>query len=525
MLDFFSWFRSDADNSNREWLILGKGPSFERRHSFDLSSFNTVSLNHVVSALPVTIAHAIDLDVVDHCADALALNATYLLMPWIPHQDFKPGNESLDQLRQTHPTLRSFDEKGCLLWYNIWAPWYNPALKELMPPGIPSARAGSFSAVSVIDLLSQAGVRSIRTLGIDGGTNYSENFAHLSNITLLANHKESFDSQFQEISQTVAGRDLVYAPLGVDAPAKVYVGATPHQKLAVKVLEYSIMRHSGMRVDVVPLYQSNIEIPVPNLAKNRGRTPFSFQRFLIPALCNYRGRAIYLDSDMLVFRNIEELWTTSFDGADLLSAWEPGSSGRLPQFSVMLLNCESLRWDVREIVSALDAGQFSYEDLMRRMVVAKTVRSGIDPKWNSLERYDTQSTCLLHYTDMSRQPWLSTRNPLGHLWVSELISAIESGFITIEELENEVKQGFVRPSLLYQVAAKIRKPKLFRLAALALDIRFKPPHRRTEAETEKIPPIATYKPLLALCHQAGILKRRAVSFRKSLKRRLVRRSS
>jgi hypothetical protein len=37
-------------------------------------------------------------------------------------------------------------------------------------------------------------------------------------------------------------------------------------------------------------------------------TPFSCFRFAVPELCNFEGRAIYLDADQLVLGDIGELW-------------------------------------------------------------------------------------------------------------------------------------------------------------------------------------------------------------------------
>ena len=229
--------------------------------------------------------------------------------------------------------------------------------------------------------------------------------------------------------------------VGVESPIRVYVGSEEAQELAVKVLEYSIRRRASMDVEVFPLHHARMEFPMPKDARNRPRTPFSFQRFNIPALKGYRGRAIYLDSDMQVFQDIKALWTLPFDGADLLAARERGGTGRKPQFSVMLLNCEELRWDITEIVARLDRGELTYETLMYEMAVARKVSAAISPEWNSLERYVEGETALLHYTDMPTQPWVSRDNPLGHLWVRDLIAATEAGFITRQYVEEQVHLG------------------------------------------------------------------------------------
>jgi hypothetical protein len=250
--------------------------------------------------------------------------------------------------------------------------------------------------------------------------------------------------------------------------------------LAVKVLEFSIRAHTEATVVVFPLHEAKVEFPMPLDVKNRPRTPFSFQRFYIPALQQYQGRAIYLDSDMQVFRDITELWNLPFDGSDLLAAREPGESSRKPQFSVMLLNCEELKWDLGEIVASLDRGDLTYETLMYDMAVARRVRAAIDPSWNSLERYVPGTTGLLHYTDMPTQPWVSLENRNGSIWVRDLISAIDAGFISRSFVEEHVGKGFVRPSILYQLDHRVERSEQLPADARLLDSSFIPPYKKME---------------------------------------------
>lgn len=265
---------------------------------------------------------------------------------------------------------------------------------------------------------------------------------------------------------------------GIESPVRVYVGSQEAQMVPVKVLEHSIRKHTDLAVEVFPLHHARIEFPLPQDPLNRPRTPFSFQRFYIPQLAGNRGRAIYLDSDMQVFRDIRELWSLPFDGDDLLSAWELAESSRRPQFSVMVLNCETLRWDLNEIVAALDRGELTYETLMYEMKVARRVRTAIDPTWNSLERYEAGKTSLLHYTEMTRQPWISRENPLGFLWVRELIEAVERGGLDRALVEAHVGEGHLRPSLLYQLDHRVEDAAKLPASALALDASFVAPYKR-----------------------------------------------
>ena len=468
MRNFFDCFQTSEIEKTKPWLILGKGPSFSKRHQFDLSAYNTLSLNHAVREQAVTIAHIIDLDVIYACGDAIEKNAQFLVMPWVPHVNNRAGSQDLSELAQKNSLLNLMDEQGRLLWYNLSTTLQKKGDSPVIPVRF-------FSAEAALNLLAGAGVRLIRSLGVDGGASYSDDFDDLKDKTLLANKWKSFDRQFAEIARTILTTGIDYAPLDIESPIRIFVATTEAQMLSVRVLEYSIRKHASMGVDVFPLHHSNIEIPLPKSRHNQPRTPFSFQRFLIPAIKGYQGRAIYLDSDMQVFKDIRSLWTLPSNGAALLAAREHRDSERRPQFSVMLLNCELLHWDIQAIVKALDEGQLTYDQLMYKMSIVERFRADIDPAWNSLERYVNGETALLHYTDMNTQPWISRDNPFGYLWMRDLLEAVENGFISNGFVKEHAVKGYIRPSLLYQVEHGIEDSFLLPKRACLLDKDFVAP--------------------------------------------------
>lgn len=442
MNHFFDWVKTRSPG--RPWLMLGKGPSFEKRSQYDLSAFATLSLNHVVREGPVDIAHMIDIEVIAPCAEAIEKNAGVLVMPWIPHTGNLLGQKTLEQWVREIPTLQRLDAQGRLLWYDL------STSKQRHGPG-PVVRAAAFSAEAALNLLALAGVKTIRSLGIDGGVSYGSSFTDLKDKTRLNNGQASYDIQFQGFARTLMATGVDYAPLDIESPIRVYVGSQEQQMLSVRVLEYSIRRHASMRVEVMPMHRFDVPFATPKDPRNRPRTPFSFQRFIIPTIAGHRGRAIYVDSDMQVFRDIRGLWTMPFDGAQLLAAQPAEGTSRRPQFSVMLLDCEALDWTPSRIIELLDSGALNYEQLMYDMALVPSQRASIPSTWNSLEQYDPATTCLIHYTDMSTQPWVYARNRNGHLWVRELISAVNDGFITLDEIREHVDRGWVRPSLITQV--------------------------------------------------------------------------
>lgn len=242
---------------------------------------------------------------------------------------------------------------------------------------------------------------------------------------------------------------------------RVYVGADRSQKLAIDVLEYSIKRHTSAKVEVIPML--DLPVPIPKDPRNSQRTGFSFSRFCIPELAGYKGRAIYMDADMQVFKDIRDLWELPFDGAKVLVQEsvkhveqslkkDNAPAVRKKQCAVMLLDCERLDWDIKKIVDGLDKGEYSYDQLLSEICILpeSEVAYRVPFEWNSIEHFD-ENTCLIHYTDMGTQPWVSTRNPNGNIWFSEVRRMIADGKLDWSALEQEVLLGYFRPSILREI--------------------------------------------------------------------------
>ena len=434
MLDFGSWSTECAFPA-QPWLILGKGPSFEGRDRFDLSGYNVLALNHTVREVPADISLMIDFDVAEACADRLAENARWLLMPRFPHVDFAPGPPLEEQIARSS-ILQHFESQGRLVAFDLNRPSSADG---------PVIDAPNFSGEAALDILGHLGARTIRSLGVDGGKSYAPGF---SKSTLLANRQPSFDVQFSEFLKIILRHKLDYCRLTEREPIRVYVGSDATQWLAARVLEHSIRKYASQPVEVH--HMIDLPIRLPQDPEQWPRTPFSFYRFAIPQLAGHRGRAIYVDSDMLVFHDIAELWDTEFEGASLLCAGDPSDPRRKRQFSVMLLDCARLGWDVDDIVTGLDEEQYDYAKLMYDFCIVKEdqIRASLPERWNSLEKYVAGETALLHYTDMPKQPYVSRKNRNGALWIEAFREAVREGFLTEREIQAAVRKEFVRPTLL-----------------------------------------------------------------------------
>ena len=72
-------------------------------------------------------------------------------------------------------------------------------------------------------------------------------------------------------------------------------------------MKFSILKNKKTKINFTVL--DKVKIPEPNDIRQSQRTGFSFARWFIPEKCNYKGRAIYLDADMIVFSDVNFLWS------------------------------------------------------------------------------------------------------------------------------------------------------------------------------------------------------------------------
>ncbi|MAB61028.1 MAG: glycosyltransferase, partial [Verrucomicrobiales bacterium] len=80
------------------------------------------------------------------------------------------------------------------------------------------------------------------------------------------------------------------------------------EKAAFSTLTYSILQNSTKPVAITPIALNNIKDDFVRERNSLSSTEFSFSRFIIPHLMNYQGWAVFMDCDMLMRTDINELW-------------------------------------------------------------------------------------------------------------------------------------------------------------------------------------------------------------------------
>jgi hypothetical protein len=196
--------------------------------------------------------------------------------------------------------------------------------------------------------------------------------------------------------------------------ARVFVGTAANHEDAESqaVLEYSLRRHASIPVEITWMKQSRDPTslwytdPQGGWRTERWATPFSGFRWAIPYACDYEGRAVYTDSDVIFTGDIAELWRTPMAPGKAVVAKGKGSW----RFCVSLWDCAAAAEHL-DPIRVLMEDPHSHKAQGARFRAAGWVQPfGPGQNWNCLDGedkpLDAPSTKAIHYTAMANQPHL-----------------------------------------------------------------------------------------------------------------------
>ncbi|BAU43992.1 glycosyltransferase [Leptolyngbya sp. O-77] len=251
--------------------------------------------------------------------------------------------------------------------------------------------------------------------------------------------------------------------MGNQERIRVFIGSGEASLLERKVSIYSLRKTTQRALDIYVFNgtHNSIELndeepflaPLSLKLKYRNTTEFSLYRYLIPQICNYQGKAIYIDSDTICLADIGELFDTPLGEYNFLTKADSYShlGESLWGLSVMLINCETARFDLECYYQEIEQGLYTERDLSQMspaFLQHHPFKIGkLDPAWNSFDYYD-RTTKLIHYTDLYRQPWKAPDHPYGELWFRHFREAIAAGFITDQDIELSLVRSYVRRDIL-----------------------------------------------------------------------------
>lgn len=88
---------------------------------------------------------------------------------------------------------------------------------------------------------------------------------------------------------------------------RVFIGMDARQPISYSVLHQSIISRITEPVTIAPLKLDTLPLT------RQGLTPFTWSRFLVPWLCEYKGWALFMDVDMVLRDDICQLFKLADD--------------------------------------------------------------------------------------------------------------------------------------------------------------------------------------------------------------------
>jgi hypothetical protein len=188
---------------------------------------------------------------------------------------------------------------------------------------------------------------------------------------------------------------------------RIFVGcaASGEDAESLAVLEWSVRKHASEPVEFHWMKQSHDQQSFwHGWETSRWATPFSGFRWGIPAACQYEGRAIYTDSDVIFMADVAQLWRQPIPAGKVVLA-KPGSW----RMCVSLWDCAAARHHLPPIDS-IRHNPASHHQIGLRFRGPGLV-APFAGNWNCLDGEDyadlhDPAIKAIHYTSMDCQPHL-----------------------------------------------------------------------------------------------------------------------
>lgn len=192
---------------------------------------------------------------------------------------------------------------------------------------------------------------------------------------------------------------------------KVFIGCDPNNcdLEQMMVLDYSINKHTQRPVDIIWMQLSHDPSSYwySDPKSNQGwrtenwATPFSGFRWAIPEFCQFQGRAIYMDTDVIVLDDLALLWEHPIEENAIVAAKGGKSSARL---CTCVWDCEKAKSFLPSI-EQLKSHPESHQNLMKQIQKQPSLVQPYNDHFNCIdgEGLSINEIKILHYSDMGTQ--------------------------------------------------------------------------------------------------------------------------
>lgn len=237
------------------------------------------------------------------------------------------------------------------------------------------------------------------------------------------------------------------------SPIRVFIGTDDTQAVPTAVLKHSILARTDAAVEFTELRDLRTGL------EDRFYTGFSFYRWSIPGYCDFAGRALYLDADIVVLCDLRELWDMPLGDHSHLCRPRPPLGLRRwgierlggAYSSVMVIDCARARhWDFGAWCERAASDPRFYREIMWCLPGSATAerRGNLPRAFNDLDRFKRNRTKIIHYTDLRNQPWKKTGHRCEHVFRRALRAACEAGAVDVETVRGDVARGVIHDRMV-----------------------------------------------------------------------------
>jgi len=189
---------------------------------------------------------------------------------------------------------------------------------------------------------------------------------------------------------------------------RLFIGtsANGEDTRAERAYESSLREHASEELEIVWMRQSNDPTSFwHGWNTDTWATPFSGFRWGIAEYCNFEGRAIYTDVDMINLKDIALLNQTDMKGKPIAAREGTRFGGH--EFCVMVIDCAVMKHFMNIPLARFKSQAHSHQRMIQFFSGDHNLVESLDPRWNCLdgENRSIDDIWQLHFTNMSTQPW------------------------------------------------------------------------------------------------------------------------
>ena len=200
----------------------------------------------------------------------------------------------------------------------------------------------------------------------------------------------------------------------------VYVGCSANGEDAesMLVLEYTMKKHSSLPVNIHWMRAGREDSKIQLRPEWTGwrmetwATPFSGFRWSVPHAAGFQGKAIYMDSDMIILSDIAELWNQKFLPGKVVLTKGP-SEGQGWRYCVCLWDCAAAKPYLPPL-EKMKKEPTAHQQMMQFFARDEyKIAQPFQGNWNCIdgENLPIEEIDILHYSDMSTQMHLKYAIP------------------------------------------------------------------------------------------------------------------